>query len=185
MPGPPLGIFGEVVLAEFLLFLETKRAVVGGDKLAECPWRGPARVFSWCHFFAERWSEKRTSRLQIRARPYFPAREYKYCGQGLRVGGPGRGRRASRDFFKRLVAGEVDDIKQALRAISARGDGAGKWLSSASAVVGGALKGVIFRGAFFLSASRLPGRSRSMAPAVFSRVHADQGRCVSLPAAWP
>src|SRR6266850_8161085 len=101
--------FGEVVLAEFLLFLETKRAVVGGDNLQSVLGEALPEFFL-VPLFAERWSEN-VLRAFKSGRVHIFQREIQVLRAGLRVGGQAAVAGLA-DFFKRLVAGEVDDINR-------------------------------------------------------------------------
>jgi len=56
MPGPPLGILVKSSLPSSFCFLETKRAVVGGDNLQSVLGEALPEFFL-VPFFAERWSE--------------------------------------------------------------------------------------------------------------------------------
>ena len=164
MPGPPFGNFREVVLAQFLLLLEAKGAVVGGDDLKSVL-RKSLPEFFLMPFFAER-RRKNVFRALESGRVHIFEREIQVLRTGFCVGGKAAVAGFA-DFFECLVAGEMNDVDG--RAGHFReGDGARSGFGFGG---GGASEGVVFRSAFAFGESLLDD---DVDGAAIFRVHADQ-----------
>ena len=158
---------GEVIDAQFLLFLEAEWAMIGRDDLQRIV-RETLPEFFLMPFLSQRRREDILRALESGDVHVFQ-REIQILRASLGVGGqPAVARLAN--FFERLVAGEMNDVDRRAghfrqRDCARSGFGFGG---------GGTRKRVIFRGA-------LPFRQRLLddhidSPAIFG-VHADQSGC--------
>ena len=128
--GAAVGDFGEVVFAHFFLFLEAKRAVIGGDDLQRVV-RKALPEFFLMPFFAERRSEDVLGAFEAGCVHIFEG-EIEILRAGLGVSGEAAVAGFA-NFFECVVAGEMDDVDGA-PAISA--SAMAREVASASAVVG-------------------------------------------------
>src|SRR6059058_4792112 len=119
--GTAVGNFGEVVLAEFFLFLEAERAMVGGNDLQRVL-RKPLPEFFLMPFFAQRRRENVLRALEA-GRVHVLKREIQILRASLGVSGQ-TAIAGFADFFERVVAGEMDDVDGRTGHFSER-DGAG------------------------------------------------------------
>ena len=107
MPGPAVGNFSEVVLAEFLLLLEAERAMVGGNHLQGVV-RQPLPQFFLVPLLAQRRREHIFRGLESRSIHVFERKvqilrtRFGICRQAAIA--------CLAHFFERLVAGKMHDI---------------------------------------------------------------------------
>src|SRR6266568_3436183 len=159
-----VGNFGEVVFAQFFLFLEAERAVVGGDDL-ESVFGEALPEFFLIPFFAEGRREDVFRAFKAGCVHIFE-REIQVLRAGFGVSGEAAVA-CFADFFERLVAGEMDDVDGSAGHFG-EGDGAGGGFCLGG---GGTSERVIFGGAFSFGERLLDDHVDGAA--VF-RVHADE-----------
>ena len=136
--GAAVGNFGEVVLAEFFLFLEAERAVIGGDDLQRVL-REALPEFFLVPLFAQRRGEDVFGAFET-GRVHVFEREIEILRAGFGVGGQAAVARFA-DFFEGVVAGKMDDVDGRAGHFGER-DGAGGGFGFGG---GGPRERVIFR----------------------------------------
>ena len=102
-----VGNFREVVLAQFFLFLEAKRAMVGGDDLQRIV-REPLPEFFLVPFFAQRRRENVFGALEAGSVHVFE-RKIEILRTSFGISGQAAVARLA-NFFERVVAGEMNDV---------------------------------------------------------------------------
>ena len=162
--GAAVGNFGEVIFAEFFLFLEAERTVIGGDDLQSVV-REALPEFFLMPFFAQRRSEN-VFRAFEAGRVHIFEREIQILRAGFGVGGEAAVAGFA-DFFERVVAGEMNDVDGRAGHFG-ESDGAGSGFGLGG---GGPGEGVIFRRAFSFGKGLLDD---DVDGAAVFRVHADQ-----------
>src|SRR3989442_10416161 len=105
--GAAIGNFGEVVLAEFFLFLEAEGAVVGGDNLQRVFRKALPELFL-VPLFAKRRSEDVFGAFKT-GRVHIFKREIQILRTGFGVSGQATVAGFA-NFFERVVAGKMNDI---------------------------------------------------------------------------
>src|SRR6267154_50067 len=167
--GTTVGNFGEVVLAEFLLFLHTERTMICRYDL-QSVFSEALPEFFLIPLFAQRRSED-VFRAFKSWHVHIFQREIQVLRTSLGVGGqaPVTG---FANFFERVVAGEMNDVDGGPRHFG-QGDSAGSGFGFGG---GGARARVIFRGTFSFGEGLLDD---DVDGAAVFRVHADEAAVLS------